>query len=196
MILPRDFGNAELFTEPPELFTTSGRVRVGAQLACFAPAMRRDSARMAKSPKTIPGNYPQPLGTQILKAETFRQISILRQEMATELLSILADAREPAVRSRLIRLIEANLSAGLTTARRAEDLWPDLDEAKEIIESAGAKPSVAQRNLKLFLQFNDLQTRTLQLLNDSFGHVRLILDRVQPAPSPTPNPAAAPAARR
>jgi hypothetical protein len=53
---------------------------------------------MANS-RTLPANYPQRLATQILKSEAQRQAGILRQEVVTELLSILAESREAPVQT-------------------------------------------------------------------------------------------------
>jgi hypothetical protein len=134
---------------------------------------------MAKSPRSIPVHYPQPLATQILKAETYRQASMLRQEMATELLGILAEAREPNVRSRLIRFVESNLAAGMTAARRSEELWPDMKDAEKVIAEKNPKPGTARKNLSLFREYDDLQRKSRRLLDDSFKNVRLILDRLK-----------------
>jgi len=144
---------------------------------------------MAKSPRTIPANYPQPLGTQMLKAETQRQIAMVRQEVVTELLSILGETHETGVRSRLIKLVEANLRSGLAATRKAEDLWPELEEAREAIEKhAGEKAAMVKKHLSLFDQLDRIQRRYLDILHHSFDNIQVILDRLQP-----PLPAAAPA---
>jgi hypothetical protein len=135
---------------------------------------------MAQSARTIPANYPGTLGIQILKAEAQRQASMLRQEVVTDLLSILSETRETNVRNRLIKLVEANLRAGLTAAQKAEDSWPEAAEAKELLENRkDAKPAVARKQLKVFEQCDRVHRRSLALLNDSFDHIRVILDRLQ-----------------
>jgi hypothetical protein len=135
------------------------------------------------SPRSLPANYPPVLATQIFKSEAQRQAGILRQEVVTDLLSILAESREAPVRNRLVKLVEANLKAGLVAVQKAEDLWPDLDEAKEVIEGDGeTKPAVVRKHLKVLEQFNRVHQRSLTLLKESFQHIRVILDRVQPPP--------------
>jgi hypothetical protein len=140
--------------------------------------------------RAVPANYPQPLGSQMLRADGQRHISMLRQEILTELLSMLTEAHEPAIRSRLTRLIESQLRSGFSALQRAENLWPDSDEAREVIGGSKLKPAVQKRHLKLFDRLDRVQRRSWDLLNDSFANVRLILDRVQStarlerAPSP------------
>jgi hypothetical protein len=134
---------------------------------------------MAKSPRSLPSHYPQPLATGILKAETYRQASMLRQEIALELLNILAEIKEPAIRARLVKFVESNLAAGMVAARKSRELWPEVDEAQRIIFEKCPKPASAHKNLKLFSNFDDLQQKSLRLLDDSFRNVRLILDRLQ-----------------
>jgi len=140
---------------------------------------------MARSARSIPPNYPQPIGTQLLKADAQRQISIVRQEVVTDLLSVLADLREPQVRQRLVKVIESNLRAGLTAAEKAESLWPELQAVQESLAAkADLKPALAKKHLKLFEQFDRVQRRSLALLAESFDHIRVILDRLQPPDSP------------
>ena len=147
---------------------------------------------MAQTPKSIPANYPQPLGTQILKADGHLQASILRQEIVTDLLGILNETREPAVRSRLVRLVEGYLKAGVAAAHKAEELWPSLEEAKETFAALpDLKPSLAKKHLKQFEQFDGVQHRSLDLLEASFGNIRVILERLRGPVSPAPAPAAA-----
>ncbi len=141
---------------------------------------------MTQARRTIPANYPQPLGAHLLRAETQRQIGMVRQEIVTDLLSVLNEAREPNTRSRLIKLVESNLRSGLTAIRRAEDLWPELEEAQEsIAKHAAEKPALAKKHLKLFESFDRVQRRYLEILHHSFANTQVILDRlhpVQPAP--------------
>ena len=152
---------------------------------------------MAQSGRNIPATFPQPSGNQILKADAQRQISMLRQEMVTDLLSILSDSREASVRGRLIKLIEANLRHGWAAARRAEDLWPSLDDVRQIIEKrSDIKPAAARKHLKLFEQLDRVQHRSLALLSHSFENIRLILDRIQPTEPVVPKPSAAAAPHR
>jgi hypothetical protein len=132
-------------------------------------------------PRILPANYPQPLGNHVLRADVHRQMSILRQEIVTELLSVLGEAREPAVRSRLVKLIESQLRTGRAALEKAENLWPTLAEAKEAVQSTETKPATQKRHLKLFEHFDRVQRRSWALLHDSFDNVRLIVDRVQPA---------------
>ena len=137
----------------------------------------------------------------LLKAEAQRQISITRQEIVSDLITVYAAAREPTVRKLLVRLIETNLRSGLVAAKRTDDLWPELQEAEAMIEEASReKPSTARKHRKLFEQLDRVQGRSLKLLHDSFDNIQLILDRMQvvaPLPSPAaPNPKpAAPAAK-
>jgi hypothetical protein len=145
---------------------------------------------MAQTPRTIPANYPQPLGTQILKADAQRQFSMLRQEIVTDLLAVLSDAREPQVRARLIKLVETHLHSGLAAANKAQALWPELEHVKEIIaKDTDTKPSVAKRHLHVFERLDRVQRRSLDLLHDSFENIQLILDRVRPVEPAKPKAA-------
>jgi hypothetical protein len=146
---------------------------------------------MAQSPRTLPANYPQPLAAQVLKADSHRQTSMLRQEFITDLLSLMADLREPAIRSRLVKMIESNLKTGLAAAAKAEEMWPSLDEATEMVANKPEiKPAAAKKHLKLFAQFDKVHRRSLDLLNGSFANVEVILKRLQPA-APSAKPIAA-----
>src|ERR1051325_3312518 len=151
---------------------------------------------MAQSTRLLPSNYPQPLASQILKADAQRQVSILRQEFATDLIGVLAEARELPVRSKLLRLIEANLSSGLAAPQRSKDLWPEGTLVKELFgESTEHKPVQAKRFLKVFEQLDRVHQRSLSILGASFENVRLILDRSQLAPpAVAKGPATAPKA--
>jgi hypothetical protein len=145
---------------------------------------------MARTSRTLPANYPQPLATQILKADGHRQASILRQEIVTELLGVLSEAREPGIRVRLIRLVEAHLKAGRNAAAKAEELWPEIDTVKEILTAkADAKPAASKKHLALFEQFDKVHHRSIELLENSFQNIALILDRLQP-PDPDAPPKA------
>jgi hypothetical protein len=144
---------------------------------------------MAIASRSIPANYPQPLGSRIQKAEALRQASVLRQEFVTELVAVLAQSKETPVRDRLIKLIETNLRLGMAAARKAEDLWPELAEVREIVEKNAAKPSTARKHLKLFEQFDRVQRRSLALLENSFENIQLILERSQPPDQNLPKPA-------
>jgi hypothetical protein len=146
--------------------------------------------------RAVPANYPQPLGTSMLKADAQRQISMLRQETVTELLSILAETHEPAIRLRLIKLIENQLRSGLAAVERAEDLWPSLQDAREVILTPDRKPAVQKRHLRVYEQLDRVQRRSWELLHDSFDNVRLILDRVQAAPRLELKPGPVPAEKR
>src|SRR5690348_12605931 len=86
---------------------------------------------------------------------------------------------------RLIRMIEGNLRAGITAAVKARDNWPKLPEVQQsIAQKSDLKPAAAAKFLKLFDQFDRVQVRSLTLLEESFEHIRVILDRLQ-APEPT-----------
>ncbi len=146
---------------------------------------------MALAPRTIPANFPQPLGTRIQKADTHRQASMLRQEFVTELVVVLAEAREGAVRTRLIKLIETNLRLGMAAARKAEDLWPEMGEVRDLVEKNATKPAVARKHLKLFEQLDRVQRRSLALLENSFENIELILERTQPPERDLPKTAPA-----
>jgi hypothetical protein len=125
---------------------------------------------------------------QILRAEAQRQMSMLRQEVAVDLLGILSQSREAPARQRIIKLTEAHLRAGITAAERAEHLWPDVDGVKTAIEGEEeTKPAAAKKHLRVFDQMDRVHQRSLSLLHESFEHIRVILDRVQPMePSPVP----------
>ena len=136
---------------------------------------------MALSARSIPSNYPQPVGTQMLRAEAQRQASMLRQEILTDLLSVLADAREPSVRQRLVRMAETNLRGGIRAAEKAQALWPERQELEELIaKRVDTKPAAAKKQLQLFEQLDKVHHRSMALLTDSFEHIRVILDRVHP----------------
>jgi hypothetical protein len=132
--------------------------------------------------RSLPAHFPQPFGSQILKAEADRQMSILRQEIVTELLGVLAEARELGVRTRLIRLVEHNLKHGLRQAEKSEEVWPELGELEAALKDGDEiKPAAAKRYLGTFQQLDKVHRRSLDLLKDSFQNIRLILDRLQPA---------------
>jgi hypothetical protein len=151
---------------------------------------------MAHSPRALPSNFPQPLASQILKAEAQRQQSIVRQEFATELIGILTEANEGTVRAKLMRLIEANLKSGCAAAERSRSLWPDLAAVKATFgEGSELKPVQAKRFLKAYEQLDRVHNRSLGLLADSFTNVRLILDRIHAAQASIPRVAAAPEAQ-
>ena len=148
---------------------------------------------MAQTPRSIPANFPQPLGNQILKAESQRQASMLRQEFAADLIAVLTESREPGTRGRLIQLVESHLRLGIRAARKAEDLWPELEEVRDVVaKKAEAKPALARKHLKLFEQFDRVQQRSLALLENSFENIQLILDRIQPIDPAFSKPAATP----
>lgn len=115
-----------------------------------------------------------------MKADAHLQASVLRQEFVTELVAVLAESREGSVRTRLIKLIEANLRMGMAEARKAESLWPEMGEVRESVEKNAAKPAVARKHLKLFEKFDRVQRRSLALLENSFENIELILERTQP----------------
>src|SRR6266404_3323766 len=95
--------------------------------------------------RSLPVNYPQPLAAQILKADFRRQASMLRQEIVSDLLGVLTEAREPNVRRRLAKLIEANLKLGIAAASKEENLWPEIDQVKEIV---GGRPEIKPATAK------------------------------------------------
>jgi hypothetical protein len=137
---------------------------------------------MAQSARNIPANFPQPLGMQLLKADAERRASMVRQEIVTDLLAILAEARENAVRSKLVRLSQANFKTAQTCAQRARELWPDEDEIeKTFADRPEIKPVQLRKHRKLFDQLNKVHQRSLSLLDTSFEHIQLILDRLQPS---------------
>src|SRR5207248_3577328 len=99
--------------------------------------------------RSIPAHYPAPLGVQILKADAHRQASMLRQEIASELLPLLGDAREPQLRQRLVRLVENQLRAGRASAQKAGDQWPHLQDVQErLTRATDLKPAAAKKHLK------------------------------------------------
>jgi hypothetical protein len=148
---------------------------------------------MARTVRNLPVNYPQPLATQILKAEGHRQASMLRQEIVTDLLGVLNEAREPGTRVRLLKLIESNLKSGMTAAEKAEELWPTLQDVREVLTAdTEAKPAATRKHLTLFEQFDKVHHRSLELLKSSFEHIHVILDRLQP---PEPEDFSSPAKR-
>jgi len=121
------------------------------------------------------------LGNQIQKADTQRQVSMLRQEMMSDLLSVLGEARENGVRLRLIRLVELNLKRGLAATSKAEELWPDMQKVRTILDGQSeSKPALARKHLKIFEQADKVHRRSLDLLHSSFENIQLILDRLQP----------------
>jgi hypothetical protein len=144
---------------------------------------------MAQTARNLPANYPQPLGNQILKADALRQVSMVRQEIVTDLLAVLPDTHEPAVRARLVKLVEGHLKTGMAAALRSQELWPDMAKAKEIIHGdEKLKPATVKKQLRLFEQLDLVQRRSLALLENSFTNIRLILDRMQTT-VPLPNTA-------
>lgn len=136
---------------------------------------------MARTARNLPANYPQPLASQILKAEAHRQASMVRQEVVTDLLTVLSEAREPGVRLRLIRLIEANLKTGVAAAEKAEELWPTVQDVRDVLTSdTEAKPSALRKHLTLFEQLDKVHHRSLELLESSHEHIEVILERLRP----------------
>ena len=133
---------------------------------------------MAKSPRHIPNHYPEPLAALILKAETYRQASILRQEIVTDLIEIVTHITEPGARRKLIHLIERNLRAGLAAVEKAEKLWPDEKEAQQILQEKCSKPATAQKHLKLFKEFDQVTKKSLQLLHESHANIQIILEKL------------------
>jgi hypothetical protein len=137
---------------------------------------------MAQTPRLLPSNYPQPLASQILKADAQRQQSMLRHEFAAELIGVLSEAREAPVRTKLTRLIETNLKSGLAAAQRSQELWPESNAAQTLFgEESELKPAQRKRFLSVFVQLDRVHRRSLSLLNDSFANIRLILDKIQAA---------------
>ena len=151
---------------------------------------------MANSPRALPSTFPQPLASQILKAEAQRQLSIVRQEFAAELIGVLTEAKEGTVRAKLMRLIETNLKLGIAAAERSKNLWPESAVVQGTFgESSELKPAQAKRFLKAYEQLDRVHNRSLGLLADSFTNVRLILDRIHAAQGSVPRVAAAPEAQ-
>jgi hypothetical protein len=148
---------------------------------------------MGRIARSIPLNYPPALAAPISKADALRQISIVRQEIITDLLSLLADTHEADVRRRLIRCIESNLKAGLLSSSKAESLWPSVEDATRLIQQRqDAKPAVSRRHLSLFNQLDRTHRRSLALLQESFQHGQEILSRLQASgSSPTAESATA-----
>jgi hypothetical protein len=143
---------------------------------------------MAQSARSIPANYPQPLGMQLLRADAQRQDSIARQEIVTDLLAVLNETRDTAVRAKLLRLVQTNLKRGLASAEKARDLWPDSEAIeKGVADRPEAKPAQLRKHRALLEQLDKVQQRSLALLDTSFEHIQLILDRLQPTPAPEQN---------
>jgi hypothetical protein len=136
---------------------------------------------MAKTPKQIPEGYSQPLGMRILKADAYRQASMLRQEVAAELVGILGEREEHSLRRRLVRFIEQNVDAGTQAATKARETWPDHDEAMEIIDGTELKDSQKKKQREIFERFEGLNDKSHSLLENSFRHIRIILERLHPA---------------
>jgi hypothetical protein len=107
---------------------------------------------------------------------------MVRQEIVTDLLGLITDVREPAIRIRLLKLVRGHLRSGLASTQRAEQLWPALEEVKKRLqEDNSMKPAAAKRHLQLFEQLDRVQSRSLDLLHGSFDNIQLILERLQPA---------------
>jgi hypothetical protein len=144
---------------------------------------------MAQTGRNVPPTFPQPLGNQIQKADTQRQVSMLRQEIVSDLLSVLGEARESGVRLRLIRLVEANLKRGLAATSKAEELWPDMQKVRAVLDGqTESKPALARKHLKVFEQADKVHRRSLDLLHSSFENIQVILDRLQPVEPPSAQP--------
>jgi hypothetical protein len=140
---------------------------------------------MAQSARTIPAHFPQPLGMQLLRAEAQRQASIARQEIVTDLLAVLNEVRDTAVRTKLLRLVQTHFKKGLLCAQKARELWPDSAAVEETFsERPDTKPAQLRKHRALFEQLDKVQQRSLALLDSSFEHIQLIMERLQPTPSP------------
>lgn len=121
---------------------------------------------------------------------------MLRQEIVTDLLGILNETREPGIRVRLFKLIESNLRAGVTASEKADELWPTLQEVREVLTAdTKAKPAAMRKHLTLFEQLDKVHHRSLELLESSFEHIQVILERLQPPEPAGPNTAPAKAAK-
>lgn len=109
----------------------------------------------------------------------------MRQEVVTDLLNILSVAQDPGIRLRLLRMIENNLRLGVASSERAKNLWPSLEDVKATVEGRpNIKPAAVKKQLKLFEQWDKVHERSLSLLSNSFGHIRVILDRLKPNDAP------------
>jgi hypothetical protein len=139
---------------------------------------------MAQSARSIPANFPQPLGMRLLRADAQRQASIVRQEIVTDLLAVLSEARDSAVRAKLLRLVQANLKKGQSSAEKARELWPDDELIEKTFANPDAKPSQLKKQRALLEQLDKVQQRSLALLDSSFEHIQQILERLQPTPQP------------
>lgn len=115
---------------------------------------------------------------QILKADTYRQISMLRQEMATDLVGAVQRVVDPAVRRELLKVIAANLRAGRVAAERAAELWPSADDAAQAIVGLEIKEGQKKKFLQQFQQFTTVHSKSQKLLEDSFRHLGVILERL------------------
>ena len=134
---------------------------------------------MAKTPKELPVNFPQRLLIALLKSEACRQAGMIRQEILAELLDVLEQANEGSIRYRLIHSIQTNLKAGIAAAEKSESLWPGDDEAKELVQSLEVKESIKAKHLKAFADWDRRHKRSLNLLQESFANIRIIVERIQ-----------------
>ena len=122
---------------------------------------------------------------QLLRADAQRQASIARQEIVTDLLAVLTETRDTAARGKLLRLVQTNLKKGLAAAEKARAFWPDLEAIeKSFAERPDTKPAQVRKHRALLQQLDKVQQRSLALLDTSFDHIQLILDRLQPTPAP------------
>jgi hypothetical protein len=135
---------------------------------------------MARPPKELPHNFPPRLLIQMLKSETCRQAGMIRQEILTELLSIVEQTSDPSIRKRLIRLVEINLKAGLSVVEKSEELWPASADAEESFQTLDSKESIKARHLRLYQEWDKRHARSLELLQESFSNIRLILAKARP----------------
>ncbi len=134
---------------------------------------------MPKSPSQVPNSFPPALGFQILKSETQRQAAIIRQEILTDLVTLLDAVKDPAARKKLIGLIETHFKAGTRALEKSQELWPDTASVREEIEAQETKPATQQKNLKLFEQFDAVHGKSIALLQTSFEHIHVILEKAQ-----------------
>jgi rubrerythrin len=136
---------------------------------------------MAKTAKHLPDSYPQPLASRILKSETCRQLSMLRQEFASDLITLLSQSKDSNVRARCLKLVEINLRDGHAAMEKALQLWPAMKEAEAIFAQETRK-GAAHKQARLFSQIAGVHDKSMQLLAASFESIEKILARLQPAP--------------
>jgi hypothetical protein len=134
---------------------------------------------MAKSPKTIPNNFPQPLGMEILKAEQSRQECLIRHEFTAGLIQLLTSPGSGNLKPKLLQLAQQHLKAGIKAVEKAQSLWPEEQRAQELLRAAGEKKKGSAKFLQLFREYEACQRKSLKLLHQSHEHIGIILEKLR-----------------